>query len=53
MASTNKKLAKLVDAVRANPNSNEAWGALVCESYETAEAIRDLLVARGEMTLIR
>lgn len=51
LTSADKKMVKLVAAVRANPDSNEAWGALAVESFEVAESLRDLLVATGRMTL--
>lgn len=51
LTKADKKMMKLVAAVRQNPNSNRAWGALALASQEVAESLRDVLVARGEMTL--
>lgn len=48
---TAKKLLKLVKAVRRNPDSNRAWGALSLAAPKLAESMRDMLVAQGEMQL--
>jgi len=44
-----KKLVRLVQAVQANPENHQAWGALVIADYDVAVSLRALLVARGQM----
>lgn len=51
LTSADKKMVKLVAAVRANPNNNAAWGALAVQAWDVAVSLREMLVARGEMTL--
>jgi len=48
---SDKKMAKLTDAVLKNPNDSKAWGNLAAANYEAAVAFRDLLVATGRMQL--
>lgn len=53
LTKADKQLTRLIVAVRKNPNNDKAWGALALAAPAVAESFRELLVARGEMTLVR
>jgi hypothetical protein len=51
LSKADKKMKKLTDAVLTNPDSNQAWAALVSANAEAACALRDFMVATGRMQL--
>ncbi len=52
LSKADNKVCRLVKAVTKNPNSNQAWAALMNESDTIAQSLRDVLVATGRMTLV-